>query len=179
MKRAILFGVLCLTALAVLPVAAASAETKGVCTIEGEAEFRKGAGGLEPLNVAVPSTHGYKFSASGGSCTNDKGLPVALNKAEVNGEGELACVVSNGVTSIVGKVSGSGVIEVGGEGPKTFEFKFVAAAGNVLFTATGGVTAVGDAQFLTPAGGAERAEKCVKSEITKLPFLAVTAGKIG
>jgi hypothetical protein len=192
MKKLILVATVALVAVAVVPITSASALT-GSCKIVGSAEFKKGAGPLEPLPFEKPAQRGYQFKAEPGKdfaaaeksgCREAPAVEVELNKASVAGEGQLACVAANGNPSVelLGKVEGTGKIKLGAGTEKEFKFEFVAAGGNVAVVAKGtGVNATGDAEFLTPGTPAEKeavAAKCIKSEVTKLGFEAVLAGTI-
>lgn len=189
MKKLMLVASLAIVAVAVVPIASASAFT-GHCKIYGKAKFTGGT-----LPFAPPEQRGFEFNAENfaaslpevlatektGCATETLEFQKVL-KATVHGEGQLSCAVSNGKVEVKGKVTGEGEIEVAGK-KVTFKFEFVAAAGAVPFTAVGPeITAAGTAEFLTPGNGEQKAEtvtKCVKGEIVELPFEAVTAGKIG
>jgi hypothetical protein len=190
MKKLMLVASLCVVAAVVAPITSASAGP-GACKIVGTAEFKKGAGALEPLPFAEPAQRGYKFTAvpgasfagAGTSGCIEGGVEKKLESASVEGEGEIACVVANGAVGVKGTVTGTGKVKIGAEPEKEFFFKFVAAGANVAVVITekggDGVNATGDAQFLTPGEPSEKAKRlteCVKSEITKLPFVALVAG---
>jgi hypothetical protein len=175
MKKLILIACLAVLAVAVAPVASASAaELKGECTIEGTATFGHA---LSPKALQ----NQYKFTSSSVKCTGLNGTTpeTATFEAEVSGEGQLSCAVSNGALETpVGAVSGKGRI-----GPvEGFEFKFIGVGPVVVFTATGGsgggITAAGVAQFATK-GGATAAKECAEEKVTSLPFEAHTVGTIG
>ena len=180
MKKLILIACLAVLAVAVVPVASASAaELKGECTIEGIANFGHA---LSPKALQ----NQYKFTSSSVKCTGLNGTTpeTATGAAEVSGEGQLSCAVSNGALQTpAGPVTGSGKISLSnGVAVEGFEFKFSAAGAAVHFTITGGsgggATATGVAQFATK-GGSEAAERCAKEEAISLPFEAHTVGTIG
>jgi hypothetical protein len=163
-RKMMLLGVLCLTGFALAPVTSASAFA-GTCKIEGKAEF------APPLGAKLEETK-FTFASSGGECTGT-GAPT-FEKATVAAEGNLSCAVANGVVEVKGKVRGSGTITLGGKTDE-FEFKFVAAAGVVKFTAKGPqVNSAGNAEFLTDKKGLE---SCAAGEAKELEFKAVATGE--
>jgi hypothetical protein len=181
MKKVIVVAGLAVLAIAVAPVASASAaELKGECTIEGVATFGHA---LSPK--ALQNT--YKFTSTSVKCAGLNGTTPetgVTGAAEVSGAGQLSCAVSNGALQTpAGAVTGAGKITLSnGAAVEGFEFKFTAAGAAVKFAISGGsgggATAAGEAQFATK-GGAAAAEKCAKEEATELPFEAHTVGTIG
>lgn len=190
MKKIVLVAAVCITAAVLVPVTSASALLTGSCKIAGEANF-----GGKKLPFAVPATLPFHFEAKEGNnftgletsgCVNEKGEPVNLEgPTTVDGKGELACVVSNGLLEIApgSAVEGHGSITVQKE-TKEFKFDFVAAGGHVVFKVSpkggSGVEGVGDAEFLTP--GTEKhkeklAKECTEGTLESLTFAAVAAGK--
>lgn len=181
MKKLILAASFAAAVVAIIP-ASASALT-GTCKIEGNAKFTPA-----PLPAVVPAPRKYEFTATNTAAGNKECTEAAgggkkdLQEATVSGEGELSCLVANGL-EVTGKAKGSGKIKVEGMvAADAFSFNFVAAAGNVFFAATGPkVTATGVANFVIPGGQAEKEKRlaeCNAGLVTELPFVAVTAGSI-
>src|SRR6266849_6064499 len=84
MKRALLGATLCLTGLALLPVASASALT-GACTVNGKATFYtdKTEATKTKLTETEPApTRGYKFKGEA-TCAEASGAPVKSGEAVV------------------------------------------------------------------------------------------------
>jgi hypothetical protein len=147
MRKYTVLAALCIAAFAAVPVASASA-FNGTCAIAGNAE-------LSPNLEVLPKKANFVFEGKAGTkCNyteNNEPKEATVLKAKVHGKGELACTVSE---SLAGEVEGSGEIELkeanGTTKLDTFEFKLVAVAGTVEFSAKGaGVNAAGAAQFLT------------------------------
>jgi hypothetical protein len=167
MKKLILVASLAVAAVMVVPITSASAAT-GVCTLEGNATLKP------PLNAELKETE-FSFENETGECVEaPSGAKLKVEEATVEGVGELSCPAGQNIKKLEGEVSGSGKIRLEGEASaKEFEFKLVAAAGLVTFTATGGITAGGEAEFLTH----EKAVKqCAQLKAEKLEFTAVAAG---
>jgi hypothetical protein len=180
MKRAMLLGVLCVAALALVPVASASAFA-GTCKIEGTATIYKAGSFTEEqaLPLATPAPRNYKFVSSGGKCLPEEGK---FEKAEVKGEGELACSISKGGIAVIGGGKGSGSIKISGKEDAISVFAFVGAGADVTFEASGPLVtglggvgpATGTASF---AKNSKAVTECVQEKASKLEFEALTTGE--
>jgi hypothetical protein len=170
MKRLLLLASIASAAFVAAPLMPASAATTGACELAGIAH-------LEPeLNAELKSTT-FSFEGTGGSCV-ETGSTVKkpVEKSEVHGKGELSCPAGQNIAALKGEVSGTGAIKVAGIPEQKFNFKLVAAAGSVTFTAEGEeVKAAGDAEFLTHQ---KAVEKCAKLKAEELEFTAAIAGTI-
>jgi hypothetical protein len=131
MKKLILVASLCVAAAVVAPIASASASFVGTCPLKGTATF----GGK--LSNTTPKNTEFHFVSEGETECTGNPTNAKLNKAKVDGKGELSCSVSENVVSVTGSVSGSGSIEINKKLDNFEEFKFVAAAGVVDFAARG------------------------------------------
>jgi hypothetical protein len=169
MKKLILIVGLCIVAAVVAPVASASAaeETTGTCKIEGEAKFPEGLG-------KTPKSVEYTFKGAANCSTGEKG------ETTVSGKALLQCAVAAGGIEVIGETGAPGKGHlIGTKYP--FELSFVAQAGIVDLLARPegetAYTATGEAEFLT-TNGSEAIVECAQKSLTKLNFVAETAGKI-
>ncbi len=155
MKRVLLIAILCVAAVAAVPVASASATEPGTCIFKGTAEF---SGPSTEITTTPQIGLKYSFKASGpggittagGTCVSVSGG--AFEEAEANGEGVLSCPVGlAGFEAITGP-EGEGFLKVGGT-KHEFKIKLAAALGIVAFTllpkGAAGVTGAGATTFLT------------------------------
>jgi hypothetical protein len=153
MRRLLLIVPLALAAIAVVPVASASAATvSGACTIDGSATFSPD--GLK----AAPATLGYDFSGTG-SCSgtlNGNTITNSPVQAHASGNGTLSC---------------AGAVATGGTGTLTFPnqgvtigfgISLVGTGSEVEFviTGNGGGAGAGHATFAANGG---RATECASA----------------
>jgi hypothetical protein len=186
MRKLLLAAGLCLVAVALMPVASASAysEYYGACTFYGEATIGKA------INVPALTNTTFNFTekAAGGidpaknTCVSNAGEK-KVEEAEVAGEGELQCAVSENLAGelkavLTGKISGNiKKLKIESKNIKGEpSFKFVAVGGDVAFAVNGEETsALGDATFLTSA---TNLEECLPTGKGKnLTFEAAATGK--
>jgi hypothetical protein len=225
-RKLVLLAAVCVAAAVVAPIASASATEVGACHIFGTAGFAPneltktiqnleytfisenptttpGANAVKELEeVANGVKTETKEPVEESFCVNPtKPTEAKAVRAEVDGAGELACTVSNGVVGLntgLSGVNGEGdiltpsLLEPGKEittadNSEDFEFKFVGSGPKVTFVATevkdegksSEINGAGEADFGTPGGpGAKRAraEKCATGSLKNLPFEAVVAG---
>jgi hypothetical protein len=178
MKPLLLITIVIVGLISAIP-ASASAETfEGRCTIEGTATIyeAKSFEKEQALPKELPAPRNYKFVSSKGECEGAE-----FNKAEVKGEGELACGISEGGAVLLGSGKGSGSIEIN-KIPRTIE-KFGFKGGVVLaFEAEGehvkGLHGIGPATgTATFAKNPTAVVECAKEELKKLFFTAVATGQ--
>jgi hypothetical protein len=182
LRRLVVMASLCGLAIALVPVASASAASfVGSCEINGNATFEK------PLSNTTPKSNKYAFkSGAGTTCTQAGSIVKAKAKAEVSGKGHLACAVAEGGLGVELEgettAAGTGKLTIEeGAAAGTYEFKlsFAAAAAQVLLKIENNkkeVTATGDATFATSSEGVT---KCANGEASELEFKAAAAGTIG
>jgi hypothetical protein len=181
MKKLVLAGCLAIIGCVAAPVATASAAEAGGCTFEGEVTFGPG----QHLGT-TPKQMSYKFINKnvGGAVGNEcklSGGNRAVTKAEVNGEGELSCGVSQGVVGIKGLAAATSNVKVEGRTEFSGPFKFAGAGATVGFAAEGTnsesltFTAAGQANFLKNAGSVAG---CVNETLASLNFEATATAAI-
>jgi polyisoprenoid-binding protein YceI len=162
MKKLMLVAALCVAAVVLVPVASASAATKGVCKFSGTATFTPG------LFFAPTAKVTYAFTGEEGECKSEKGADLGYEEVEVSGKGNLGCEKGTEEGAGTGSLKLKGV-------KKAFGFKFKAVGSAVEFSTTGGVVSTGAASF---AGDKEGVKKCAKNEEVKsLVFTAVAEGE--
>jgi hypothetical protein len=149
MKKLMLAASLSIGAVAVAPIATASAERPaGRCTIEGRATFLK-----TNLNVIPTSKLGYEFHGSA-TCETLPGREIREGKVDAEGEETLSCAGS------LGEAEGKGTLTFG-EVKLPFGLTFFSGTpGSTALAAKfadGGV-AVGSVTFLTSSS--ESAATC-------------------
>jgi hypothetical protein len=193
MRKLLLAVGLCVVAVAVAPVASASAAANKKCTFEGTTTFEGGT------LVAKPQKLKFKFvdeevglHKAGGKCENFPGgggaeaVKTGEANTKVEGEGELSCEVSTSGLEVRGEATGKGVVTIGAKA--TFKIKVFAVVGVgpfVEFTAKGEqevapkekfTTTVGTANFIENAGSLTL---CSGAGIAKLKFEAEALAEVG
>lgn len=161
MKRLMLLVTLSLAAVAVAPIASASA-AEGSCEIKGNAEFSP------EIELAPKAGVEYSFKSTGGKCVTTPATEFV--EATVRGKGDIGCLASTEEGAGTGTLTYK---EAGKEVKKEFKFFFEAAGALVAFHTEGEVTSVGAATF-----GKEGLEACEKGKVKGLPFTAVATGKV-
>jgi hypothetical protein len=196
MRKLLLAAGLCLVAVVLAPVAAASAEEHqyaGACTFYGEANFGGAHLSTNPVKLTYLPFH---FTSGPGGlpgvphneCISNAGIGTKVVKAKVDGAGYLACGVSQDfiegfpIVSVAGELSGN-VTELKIEDANSVvhtvkgkpTFKFASAGGLLPFVVSGeGTLAQGLATFLT---NSENLKECTSPEgASKLTFEAGAKG---
>ena len=162
MKRIIIAACLAIVAVAVVPVASASAAT-GTCHLEGTATFNPA---LE-FKPKAKVKYSFKAEGSANTCVGTGGSQ-AVVEASVEGEGNLGCQEGT-------RETGTGKLKLSGEATaKEFSFFFTANGPIVNFSTTGAVTAEGTASFASDPEGLKRCGQMLPVEALK--FQAQAAG---
>jgi hypothetical protein len=188
-----LLAAACVAALVIAPITSASAAVpKLKCNFEGNATFNKALPFAEAKNIhyafkGEKVENNVKGEPGPGLHCEGEGEKYKVLKVEVEGKGELACVVSQNVATLSGTgEEGHGVLEIEGEKTKVVTkfnikaFSFASVAGLLAFKATiedpttkETAEAAGTANFLEPGEKKEkeeRLEKCREGKLEKLPF---------
>jgi hypothetical protein len=166
MKTMMLAAGMCAAAVLLAPIASASANTAGKCTIEGSATF-----GPTNLKVLPTAKLGYEFHG-GAECETLPAREVRKGTVEVSGAETLSCLGSLGGEESKGTLTLEGIKLPFG---LTFLPEGPGSAGVAVEFADGGV-ALGSATFLASTG--EPAEECFAlSGAHTLEFKAAAAGE--
>jgi len=178
MKKLMLVASLCIAAVVAAPVASASAAENLACSFAGPATFPAPGLGL------VPKETTYKFTSTAGECTVvETGEKLKVESASVQGEGALACTVSEGEAGLLAKkVKGSGTIKIEKREEFTFTFRFNASGVLVVFKIQNGKSAGG--KTLEGSGTANFVKnataltECPKEEVKTLNFEAQALAEV-